>query len=311
MISTIRKALSAMMLSLAATLVGCDHKELCYDHSHMTDVSVGFDWSAAPDADPVTMVVHFFRPDGSLYKRVEFSSKEGGAARLEEGPYMMLFHNGTLETVGEDGRTYPDLSLSCRPQEILSPMGRNGDDAPRPSEGQGQPVVGAPGIVWAGTHDVIEVKRGVEGQAVTLSPSEVTAEYVIEIKDMRNLADDIDVSAAVTGMSQRYLLAERRHGGETVTIPVRMERTDDRTLTARFHVFGHCPGDETLSHIFTIYTSNKVYYHYNITELIHRAEDPSHVYIELDGLELPDKTDGLTPEISGWGEVVERDIPMN
>ena len=37
-----------------------------------------FDWSAAPDAEPGTMVVHFFRPDGSLYKRVEFTSATGG-----------------------------------------------------------------------------------------------------------------------------------------------------------------------------------------------------------------------------------------
>ena len=41
--------------------VSCEHKDLCYDHSHMTDLRVDFDWSAAPDAEPGTMVVHFFR----------------------------------------------------------------------------------------------------------------------------------------------------------------------------------------------------------------------------------------------------------
>ena len=96
----IRLAVAAM-LPVAALMQGCEHKDLCYDHSHMTDLRVDFDWSAAPDAEPGTMVVHFFRPDGSLYKRVEFTSATGGIARLEAGKYMMLFHNGEMETVHE------------------------------------------------------------------------------------------------------------------------------------------------------------------------------------------------------------------
>ena len=48
------------MLPVAALMQGCEHKDLCYDHSHMTDLRVDFDWSAAPDAEPGTMVVHFF-----------------------------------------------------------------------------------------------------------------------------------------------------------------------------------------------------------------------------------------------------------
>ncbi len=50
----------AAMLPVAALMQGCEHKDLCYDHSHMTDLRVDFDWSAAPDAEPGTMVVHFF-----------------------------------------------------------------------------------------------------------------------------------------------------------------------------------------------------------------------------------------------------------
>ena len=57
----IRLAVAAM-LPVAALMQGCEHKDLCYDHSHMTELRVNFDWSAAPDAEPGTMVVHFFRP---------------------------------------------------------------------------------------------------------------------------------------------------------------------------------------------------------------------------------------------------------
>lgn len=298
------------LLPVAAALQGCDHKELCYDHSHMTDLDVAFDWSDAPDAQPVTMVVHFFRPDGSLYKRLEFSSREGGKARLEAGAYMMLFHNGTMETVAEQGSTWDDHQLTCMASSLLAPMGRNSDDAPRPPEAGDQPVAAAPGMVWAGVHELMELKPKIQGQTVTLRPAEATAEYVVEIKNVENLSEGVDISAAISGMSSAYSLSGQHHCGAAATMPVGMEKVDEHTVRARFRAFGHCPAQEQ-SHIFSIYTSNKVFYHYDITGQIHQASDPRHVYIELDGLKIPDISGGMSPDISGWTEVIEKDLPMN
>ena len=60
-------------------ICSCDHKELCMNHSHMVDVDVVFDWSHAPDADPVAMVVQFFRvEDGRQCYRCEFSPARKG-----------------------------------------------------------------------------------------------------------------------------------------------------------------------------------------------------------------------------------------
>ena len=41
------------------------------------------------------------------------------------------------------------------------------------------------------------------------------------------------------------------------------------------------------------------------------APDPNHVYIEIEGLKLPEEGTGMSPDISGWEEVVEIEIPMN
>jgi len=54
-----------------------------------------------------------------------------------------------------------------------------------------------------------------------------------------------------------------------------------------------------------------VFYHYDITGQMHQASDPRHVYIELDGLKIPDISGGMSPDISGWTEVIEKDLPMN
>ena len=302
----IRLAVAAM-LPVAALMQGCEHKDLCYDHSHMTDLRVDFDWSAAPDADPRTMVVHFFRPDGSLYRRVEFTQRTGGKVRLEAGEYSILFHNGNMETVYELGNSHSDYALSGVSRSILEPMGREGD-APRPPESADQLIFSAPDQVWAGSHSAIEILPGVAGQTVKLTPVEATMEYTVEITGVENLRDDIDVSAAITGMSPLYRLAEGCHGGEAATLPISVERVGDNTLVAHFRTFGHCPQTE-LAHTFSVYTSNKFFVNYDITEKMHNAPDPRHVVIEIHGLRLPDA--GMGTEISGWENVEEYEIDMN
>ena len=287
-------AIYAIMIA-AVFMPGCEHNELCYDHTHVTELNVEFDWSQAPDADPSTMVVHFFRPDGSLYRRVEFTQRTGGKVRLEAGEYRILFHNGNMETVYELGNSHSDYALSGVSRSILEPMGREGD-APRPPESADQLIFSAPDQVWAGSHSAIEILPGVAGQTVKLTPVEATMEYTVEITGVENLRDDIDVSAAITGMSPLYRLAEGCHGGEAATLPISVERVGDNTLVAHFRTFGHCPQTE-LAHTFSVYTSNKFFVNYDITEKMHNAPDPRHVVIEIHGLRLPDA--GMGTEISG------------
>jgi hypothetical protein len=299
-------AIYAIMIA-AVFMPGCEHNELCYDHTHVTELNVEFDWSQAPDADPSTMVVHFFRPDGSLYRRVEFTQRTGGKVRLEAGEYSILFHNGNMETVYELGNSHSDYALSGVSRSILEPMGREGD-APRPPESADQLIFSAPDQVWAGSHSAIEILPGVAGQTVKLTPVEATMEYTVEITGVENLRDDIDVSAAITGMSPLYRLAEGCHGGEAATLPISVERVGDNTLVAHFRTFGHCPQTE-LAHTFSVYTSNKFFVNYDITEKMHNAPDPRHVVIEIHGLRLPDA--GMGTEISGWENVEEYEIDMN
>ncbi len=299
-------AIYAIMIA-AVFMPGCEHNELCYDHTHVTELNVEFDWSQAPDADPSTMVVHFFRSDGSLYRRVEFTQRTGGKVRLEAGEYRILFHNGNMETVYELGNSHSDYALSGVSRSILEPMGREGD-APRPPESADQLIFSAPDQVWAGSHSAIEILPGVAGQTVKLTPVEATMEYTVEITGVENLRDDIDVSAAITGMSPLYRLAEGCHGGEAATLPISVERVGDNTLVAHFRTFGHCPQTE-LAHTFSVYTSNKFFVNYDITEKMHNAPDPRHVVIEIHGLRLPDA--GMGTEISGWENVEEYEIDMN
>ncbi len=86
--------MTVVKISVAAAIMlaaSCRHKDLCYDHTHMVDLRVDFDWSLAPSAQPSTMVLCLFPTDG-------------GQGRAPRGVY------------GPCGRrdTHPRRQLSCR-----------------------------------------------------------------------------------------------------------------------------------------------------------------------------------------------------
>lgn len=309
--ATAKTALFAAAIATAAMMQGCAHKDLCYDHSHVVDLRVDFDWSLAPDATPRTMVVRLFRPDGSHYAVHEFTSAESGHIRVEAGDYMILCHNGEMENVLEGGDSFSDYHLATKARALLSPMGRADAQAPpRLGASTSEPVRNTPEQVWAGCCTSLSIQPRTEGQSVTLRPAEATAHYTVTIYKVENLTAAIDISGAITGMSEQWNVAAARPSGITVTHPVAFERLDEHTLRAEFHAFGHCHESET-PHYFSVYTSNNVYKDFEITEQLHGAQNPREVNIEIEGLTLPPQGTGIQPGISGWDNVVDTEIDMH
>lgn len=298
MMTISRIAAAVMLLSLWS----CIDRDLCYDHTHMMDVEVKFDWSKEPDASPSTMVVHFFSPDGRHYKRYEFTDKNGGKIRVEAGEYMLLFHNGEMEWVRERGNSWDSYELYTLEEGLLEPMSRDMPAPPRPSISADEPVRYAPETIWGGALEQAEVKQGSAPAVVTLTPEKATASYTVEVTDVKNLSENLDISAAISGMAESHSPAKGAPAGQRVTIPLPLERPDNHTLTTRFVAFGHCPESET-SHIFTIYTSEKIYYNFDVTDQVHDAPDPTDIHIRLTGLTLPTADSGMAPSVDDWDNI--------
>ncbi|WP_294618619.1 DUF5119 domain-containing protein [uncultured Bacteroides sp.] len=315
-----------IMLCVAFIACACEHKELCYDHSHVVELDIRFDWSEAlasellaskaspSDALPSTMVVQFFTTDGRYYESRELSN-DGGKIRIEAGEYKLLFHNGGMETVDEQGDRYDDYKLSGIPQTLLDPMGRGemkGDTPPRPEGTEEEPVRATPEMVWGGSHEYLNLEVGMEGQTVTLTPTEATAEYSIEIRNIENWDNELDFSAALSGMAQSWRIADSTPCAKaTLSFGLRPgeDENHDPTLVARFFSFGHCPEEES-KHILSIYTSNKYHYTRDVTDRLHETLDAKHIEIIIDGLKLPGS--GVNPDMEDWGDNEEDiEIDMN
>lgn len=299
-------AIAALMVALTA----CEHKDLCYDHGHSVDLDVRFNWSAAPDADPHTMVVRLYSLDGKHIARHEFTSRDGGKIRVEAGEYRILFHNGEMETVNEKPGEYDDYELFTTEESLLAPMSREMGAPPRPKPSENEPVKSSPDQVWAGKHEYLMVVRGEEGQSVELFPAEATASYTVTVINVENLRNNISMSGALTGLSERFHVGDERTSGVPVTIPFPIGRKDPTTLETQFYTFGHCPESNSVQHILSLYFSNMTYYNFDVTDQVHNAPDSKNVHIYLDGLTLKVESDGMSPSIDDWDEIEDIEIKM-
>ncbi len=296
--------------SVAITMAGCEHKDLCYDHSHSVEIEIRFNWEADPDADPQTMAVNFFSLDGKYITSREFSSRDGGVTKVEAGEYKILFHNGEMDNVKEVVDSYDKYGLTTVDDALLAPMSRDMDSAPRPSVSANEPVRSTAETVWAGKHDYVMVERNKDGQIIELYPEEATAHYTVEVVNVENLRDNLGISAALSGLSERLNVSGVNPVGKPVTVPFAVERKNGNALYAHLLTFGHCPDDNTVPHILSIYTSSKKYFNYDVSDQVHSSPDEKNIYIKIEGLTLPTDEGGVTPSIDGWDEVEDVDIKM-
>ncbi len=306
LLMTVVKISVAAAIMLAAS---CRHKDLCYDHTHMVDLRVDFDWSLAPSAEPSTMVLCLFPTDGGQgVRRVEFTDRAGGVIRIPAGSYRAVCHNGASAVLSSRGTTFDTYEIYTQETSLLSPMGIYSDrSTPSPTD---DPVREAPETLWSDSAEGLTVLPGVEGQRIGFKPSESTIDISLKIKGVENLTDEIELSAVLTGLAETYIPSAGRASGDPVMMPFALTRTGETELSGELCVFGHCP-DRIDIHKLTVYTSNKYYYNFDVTASMHEAEDPRHIEIVIEGLRLPDPDSaGMAPGIEDWVDEEREDIEM-
>lgn len=96
-----RQSWAAAFCAACILLCGCHQKDLVYPDSAMIKISVNFDWTYAPDADPDGMTVVFFpEDDGGHIWRYELAGRKGGRIEIPAGHYrMMAFNNDTKDII--------------------------------------------------------------------------------------------------------------------------------------------------------------------------------------------------------------------
>ncbi|MBO4995803.1 MAG: DUF5119 domain-containing protein [Muribaculaceae bacterium] len=310
------KTASFHISALACTLIilasSCKHREVCYDHTHMLDVNVNYDWTYAPDALPASMVTRLFPIDGQTEpQRHETIEKDNAIIRVQAGRYIAIGLNGSTETLIETGDSYDEFVITTEEDELLSPMSKAPSSAPRPEEAKDEPIRKSPDALWYGCNENVSLVPLKSNQRIDLTMHKSTIECTIELRNVENANSPIEISGALSGLSGAFSPSTAKPTTECVTMPVSLKVIDSHTIAGTITIFGHCH-DKKNRHIFSIYTSNRYFYHFDVTDMMHANDDSNHITIIIDdALRLPDpQGTGMTPSIIDWSDEIHIDLDM-
>lgn len=314
------RTLWTLSLLVMALLTACDHKELSLYAIPSVDIQVRYDWRNAPDADPESMKAVFYRADGQAYEQepvsVSFPGRNGGYLRLPPGTYHALSHNSDIYTWAhirgdEDMESYEVYTDGL---DRLLVTGVDISQIPRSPEAPSERIALTPGMMWNNPQRNITIDPNPSSPVtIVFSPEEAICYYDITIINVKNLQylNDSRLDATISGMAEGFY-----HGSHKPTsVPITMAFTlysayrsesPDNTIKSYFYTFGE-PAGLSPKHTVSIYMlfedGTAGSYHYDVTDQVHKASDPRHVHIVLDGLTLPKPITnggGFHPSVTEW-----------
>lgn len=333
---------------LLLTLCSCkaELRELCYDHSHISNLQVAFDWQHTHEMQPKGMTVLFYdtQRDYQEPERYDFAGTQGGTARLISGSYRAVAYNYDTETIlyrgSESEQTLEAYTRYSSVEEgtQLASFTR-GQTMPRATGTEDEPVILEPDALCGAASDEFTLTPSEDTQVI-LKPEMRTKEVTITIANVPNLEYATQFGGALSGLAPSINMATGQLGEGCVTETFTCHVKDATTLEMKFRIFGHCPGGhehaELLhNHPLTIYAiladGSKWYYTTDVSPQMHKwqpgtdpgsnpdpepgsdDEEEEEINVEVEGLPIPepvsDGNGGFQPTIDGW-QSIEIEVGM-
>ena len=303
-----------LAVCLAMLLSSCQHKELCYDHSHIMEVDVVFDWCNAPEASPESMALYLFPQDGGRVLKYDFAGCSGGRIRVSNGVYdAICLNSDTYDICVLDDDRYESLRISTKDLEESSGLSSIGIFSRIPTAAE-EKLATPPETIWSACAENIIL--GESARTVTLSPVLNVINCAVEIRNADNLRWINNISGSLSGMSDSYMPQLSTSSDECATLIFGCNyNIEESVIYGQLSTFGHCPSENNI-HTLTIYVTladdSSWEYTFDVTQQIHESEDQYNLRIILDELPIPKPVmngGGFKPVVSEWGEV-EIDINM-
>ena len=227
----------AMWVCLLGLLVGlsaCEHKELCYDHTHGADVRILFDWQLLADSlRPAGMRLVCYPATGGSGWLFDFADLSGGVVHLPPTTYQVLCYNNDLEWAAvEDGAQTGQLLVFT--SETKAP--------------DGTPACLTPDFLCGAKQNDVEVKDPelAGEQVIRLMPERLTSRYTYEVNGLQGLERMADFRAELTGMIGELLITKEGISSERVDTLLFTGQRVGSQLVGEFLTFGYqdgCPQD--------------------------------------------------------------------
>lgn len=233
----------------AMILCSCDAelRDLCYDHSHVTDLQVAFDWQEAPQMVPEGMTVLFYKADQTTGEpeRYDFVGHEGGTARLINADYRAVAYNYDTEAIRYQGMDNPYLleaytRLSSVEEGTQMASFTRGVSMPRAAGTEEEPVILEPDPLCGVGCETFTLK-GNDSQRLVMQPDMRTKEVSIIIRNVPNLKYTGQFGGALSGLAASVYMVSGELGDNVVTETFTGHVVDETTIEMHVRIFGHCP----------------------------------------------------------------------
>lgn len=300
----------SFMAALVLTL-SCEHKELVYDVDWTVALTVNFDWSKAPTANPEGMSVYMFDLDkpGMRPERYDLIGKNGGRIKILPGRYSFVCINNDVENIlFRNDRSFDEYSIYTRNIRMESGMNINSRFSSVTRAGlpdADEDFIMSPDSCWTGIVRNIEVVKDELGRSITFFPEISVVTIDVIISDAVNIQYSTEFGGTLDNMASCFRLSDRSVESKPVYYSFPLYSDGVSKLTTSFTVFGYDPAMPT--HTLTVYAKlpdgREWTYSFDVTDQILNAPDQKHIIIRLSGLEVPKPIvngSGFRPQVDDW-----------
>lgn len=317
-----------LIIMSAVMLTSCEYKDLCYDHSHWSDVRVAFDWAAtAGNIVPKGMTVLFYNTANANQEPIRYDLPDtiGGSVRLQPATYQAAAYNYDTETIlyrSMDNAGTLEAYTRQSSIEEGTQMAPTRNSMPRAANTEQQPVILEPDPLCGIVGNPFDLSLN-ESSTITLCPELRYHEVTVTIHNVPNLQYTGQFGGALSGLAPSINMQTGQVGEGSVTQAFTAQVSGDSTLVMHFCIFGHCPhaNQGVLNeHMLTVYAiladGSKWYYTEDVSSQMHDPAKPTNEYevsIELHNLPVPKPIvngSGFKPTIDGW-EGIQIDVGMD
>lgn len=300
--------LKHISLTICATFLllatgGCEQKDLCFDHSHLVDLDIDFDWHLDPEASPESMVVYFFPKDGGKPTHYEFAGHDGGSIRISAGQYDVVCFNSDTHniTLIESDSEY-SFTITAKDDDQNSPL-RNilsprSSSLPLHEGTEDERIAMQSEDMWEGVFSGLTINMPTEEEEtyhlhrhLTLMPDKVTDTYHIIIKGINNIENLRELNGSISGMAGGLNVASHHANEEEVIIPFELNFYRNNCNAQGTVVSFGSSINPIHGHYLMVYATmsdgNTYYYEFDVSDQIDHPTGEGHEhYIVIDMLDL-------------------------
>lgn len=334
----------AICMMAALLLTGC-RKDLCYNHDEhaltvKTDIAATWElewerdygrawtenwaaeWEAAyddfrPKAGEGIAAIIYHADNTSDERHLE---AEGGRLPMEEGIHSILFYNDDTEyIVFDDIASSATATASTRTRTRANFEGLHAEE----------PTISAPDMLFGRYMEDFVAERTLDPVNVPVEMRPLTYTYLLRYEFSHGLNYVALARGAVAGMAEKVYLMDGHTGPETATLLFDDGELKSYGVEKRIQSFGvpNHPGDDYtkvdgepepgtyLLNLEVRLTNGKILtYNFDITDQM--QDQPRGGVITVSGIEVSDEDGleggtGFQPNVEGWGEYEDIEIPMN